>query len=303
MLPPGVEAWRARGRTVRALGMNVFVVSAESPGVTGAPLVLLHGFPTSSYDFRHILDPLARRRTVVTFDFPGYGLSDKPRNFSYSLVEQADVALNVLAEVGIARAHIMAHDVGTSVATELLARRAAGLCPVEIASVTLMNGSVHVNMAQLTLSQKILRRPLLGPLFARLARPGLFKSQMRRIFGNPDAVPDAELDDLWALIAHDQGNLNFPRIIRYVEERTRFGRRWIGALETLDQPCLILWGARDPVAVVGIAEKLARETPTARLVRMEELGHYPQLEDPARVVRELEVFLSSVELVSQAQTR
>jgi pimeloyl-ACP methyl ester carboxylesterase len=116
-------------------------------------------------------------------------------------------------------------------------------------------------------------------------------------------VPEAELDDLWALMSHDGGNLNFPRIIGYVDERKRFGRRWIGALETLDQPCLILWGARDPVAVVGIAEKLARETPTARLVRMEELGHYPQLEDPTRVVRELEVFLSSVELVSQAQTR
>jgi pimeloyl-ACP methyl ester carboxylesterase len=298
---PAVEAHRRSGRTVRALGMNVFVVEQGSGDET--PIVLLHGFPTSSYDFRHVMGPLAQKRPVVAFDFPGFGFSDKPAGYSYSLIEQADVVEVVLAEVGVKNVHLFAHDVGTSVATELLARRAAGLLHFGIESVVLMNGSVHTRMAHLTPAQKLLRRPILGRLFAHLARAGTFKLQMRRIFGERDAVPDEELDDLWSLMRHDDGHLRLPRAICYVDERLRYGRRWIGALETLDQPCLILWGARDPVAVIGIAEKLARETPTARLVRMEELGHYPQLEDPDRVVREIEVFLTAVSLADTAQSR
>ncbi len=288
-----VEAWRSRGRSVRALGMNVFVAS-HNDQAPGTPLVLLHGFPTSSYDFRHVFDSFGKQRRVVTLDLPGFGFSDKPPGFSYSLFEQADVVELVLGELGVTRAHLLAHDMGTSVTTELLARRAAHLLHFEVASVTLMNGSVHIALSHLTPSQKLLRIPRLGALFARLARFSTFRLQMRRILGRKDAVSDDELRDLFALMRLDDGHLRLPRTIGYVDERRRFGRRWIGALETLDVPSLILWGCRDPVAVVAIAEKLARETPTARFVRMEELGHYPQLEDPARVVHEVEAFLGSL---------
>jgi len=274
--------------------MNVFVATANE-GAPGTPLVLLHGFPTSSYDWRACMERFAQNRPVITLDFPGYGFSDKPAGFSYSLIELADVVEIVLGELEIKRAHLFAHDVGTSVTTELLARHGNRLLHFDVASVTLMNGSVHIAMSQLTPSQKLLRRPRLGPLFARLASFTTFRYQMRRVFGKPDAVPDEELAELFALMKRDDGHLRLPKMIGYVDERRRFGRRWIGALETLDCPCLILWGVRDPVAVIGIAEKLARETPTARFVRMEELGHYPQLEDPARVVREVESFLGDVE--------
>src|SRR6478736_2025456 len=139
-LPVGLREWRDRGRSVQALGMNVFVVHAN-PEAKATPLLLLHGFPTSSYDFRAVIDELSRDRPVITLDFPGAGFSDKPAGYSYSLIEQADVVEVVCAGLGLARAHVFAHDVGTSVATELLARRQAGLLGFGISSVTLMNGS------------------------------------------------------------------------------------------------------------------------------------------------------------------
>jgi pimeloyl-ACP methyl ester carboxylesterase len=289
-------AWRERGRSMKALGMNVFVATANDDA-PGTPLVLLHGFPTCSYDWRASMALFAKNRRVITLDFPGYGFSDKPAGFSYSLIELADVVEVVLGELEVKRAHLFAHDVGTSVTTELLARHGNRLLHFDVASVTLMNGSVHIAMSQLTAAQKLLRRPRIGPLFARLARFATFRFQMQRVFGRPDAVADEELEDLFALMRRDDGHLRLPKMLGYVDERRRFGRRWIGALETLDCPCLILWGVRDPVAIMAIAEKLARETPTARLVRMEDLGHYPQLEDPVRVVREVEAFLADVERV------
>jgi pimeloyl-ACP methyl ester carboxylesterase len=293
-LSPALREWRDRGRTVQALGMNVFVVQANA-GAQATPVLLLHGFPTSSYDFRAVLDELARERPVVTLDFPGSGFSDKPPGYSYSLIEQADVVEVVCAGLGIQRVHVFAHDVGTSVATELLARRQAGLLGFGISSVTLMNGSVHVDMAHLTPAQKILRRPTLGPLFARLASYLTFRLQMRRIFGSPDAVDERELRDAWTLLRLDDGHLRLPRMIGYVDERARYRRRWIGALETLDVPGLILWGTQDPVAVMAIAEKLERETPGAKLVRLEGVGHYPQLEAPARVAATVASFVRDSE--------
>ena len=250
-------------------------------------MLVLHGFPSSAYDFAAAVDLVRERRRVVALDFPGFGLSCKPADHGYSLFEQADVVLEVARALGLTRAHVWAHDMGTSVATELLARRERGLCPLEIASLTLMNGSVHVELAHLTVGQKLLRSPL-GEVFARLNSRATFVAQLRRTFGRE---PEAEtLDAMWELLARDEGVARMPATIGYVEERRRFRERWIGALERLDLPRLVAWGRRDPVAVMAIAERIARGTKGARLEVWDDLGHWPQVEDPSRVVRTVSAF-------------
>ena len=288
-LSADLQAWRARGRLLTVRGMEVFCVDEGSGADT---LLLLHGFPTSSHDWSRVWDAFAARRRVVALDLPGFGFSAKPASYSYSLLEQADVVELVLRELGVARAYVIAHDMGTSVATELLARRETGLLHFAIDRLVLMNGSVHAELARLTPGQKLLRRRRLGPLFARVASATIYRLQLRRILGRNEALSDQDLTDQFALIRHRNGHLRLPAIIGYYEERTRFRERWIGAVERLDLPALILWGRLDPVAVPTIAEALAAETPGAQLVWMDDLGHYPQLEDPRRVVMEVERFLA-----------
>lgn len=278
-------AWRDRGRSIATVDGRVFAIEAGSG--SGAPILVLHGFPTSSWDFADAIDSLAQRRRIVAFDFLGFGWSDKPAELGYSLFEQADVAIAVAREMGVLRAHLWAHDMGTSVATELLARRERRSLPFEIESLVLMNGSVHIELAHLTVGQKLLKTPL-GPFFARLNSARTFKAQLRRVFARPPS--DAELDGMWELAAREDGVLRFPQIIRYTEERARFRRRWIGALERFDRPALVAWGRQDPVAVLPIAEQLAREIPGAELLLWNDLGHYPQVEDPKRVVKDVEAF-------------
>jgi pimeloyl-ACP methyl ester carboxylesterase len=291
-LPPDLAAWMSRGRMMRVFGRDVFVV-VEGPD-DAEPILLLHGFPSSSYDFHLALPVLAASRRVVVHDHLGFGLSEKPREYSYSLVEQAEVAIGVWRSLGIERGHIVAHDYGTSVATEILARRARGLCPVDAASVTLSNGSVHIDLASLTSSQKILRRPVLGRIFATLSNPVVFRAQIRRILGDARAVSDEELDMMWAGVARSEGRLRMPQLASYMEERKRFEHRWIGALTALDVPAHVLWGKRDPVAVPEIATLLAGEIPGARLTWLEELGHYPMLEAPARWAEAVSAFVDEV---------
>ena len=287
-----IESWRARGRVVETPDGKVWANEAGTRRPDKPSIVILHGFPTSSWDFAAAVERIAEVRHVVVFDFLGFGFSDKPVEHGYSLFEHADTVELVLRELAIANVHLLAHDMGTSVATEICARRERGLLATDLASLALMNGSVHIELAHLTIGQELLRSPL-GPLFARLNTRMTFKAQMRRIFGRP--AKDAELDAMWDLVARENGAARLPQIVRYLEERTRFRRRWIGALERFDRPALVAWGRRDPVAVFAIAEQLAREIPSAELISWDDLGHYPQVEDPVRVASTLSKFWDRVE--------
>ncbi len=281
-----IEQWRQRGDMIPTPDGALWVLDKPGADPAATPALLLHGFPASAFDFAHSIDHLGPRR-VVTFDFLGYGLSDKPADYAYSLFEQADSVLAVARALRLTRVHLWAHDMGTSVTTELLARRARGLLPLDLASVTLMNGSVHIELAHLTPGQQLLRSPL-GPTFAKLSTRVTFGAQVRRTFARP---PDDEtVEAMWQLLARAGGAARMAQTIRYIEERRRFHRRWIGALEVCDVPTLVAWGRRDPVAVIAIAEQLAREIPGARFETWDDLGHWPQIEDPARVAATVRAF-------------
>ena len=273
------ESWRERGKYIDVPEGRVFVVElrAEASDGDATPVLVLHGFPTSSWDFVDAAMLVSKHRRVVLFDFLGFGYSDKPADHGYSLFEQADVAQLVARACGLSRAHVWAHDMGTSVATELCARRERGLLPFAMESLVLLNGSVHIDMASLTLGQRILLSPA-GEVFARWSTKRVFAAQMRRIFGR--APREEDLDAMWTLLVRANGARRLPAIIQYVHERTRFRRRWIGALERLDVPALIAWGKKDPVCALAIAEQLAKEIPGAELTIWDELGHYPQVEAP-----------------------
>jgi len=279
-LPPALAAWRARGRMLRVFGREVFVL-VDGPE-DAEPLLVLHGFPTSSLDFRLALPRLAERHRVVIHDHVGFGLSDKPTDYSYSLFEQAEVALEVWRSLGVERGHLLAHDYGTSVATEILARRARRMCPIDFASVTLSNGSILLELAHLTPSQKLLRSPTLGPIFAALSSRFVFRAQLARILGSPGSVTREELDLMWDSIAYNGGRRVLPAISSYLDERVRHRARWFGALEALDVPAHVLWGRLDPIAVPAIAEAVAAAIRGSRLTWLDELGHYPMVENPAR---------------------
>jgi pimeloyl-ACP methyl ester carboxylesterase len=128
--------------------------------------------------------------------------------------------------------------------------------------------------------QRLLRNAWLGPLLARLSSRRFFEKRMAALFGPGSRVEPAELEAMWAGLVREEGRLRLPAISGYLTERVRFRQRWIGALTRFDRPCHILWGRRDPVALAAIASQLAREIPGARLSWLDELGHYPMLEDP-----------------------
>jgi pimeloyl-ACP methyl ester carboxylesterase len=287
-----LSAWKSRGQFLDVDGRPIFV---KRSGDERAPaLLILHGFPTCSYDFAATIPLLSQKYHVVLHDHPGFGLSDKPADYSYSLTEQAETALEVWRRLGIEKAHLLAHDYGTSVATEILARWHKGNVPIDFTSLTLCNGSVHIELARLTISQRLMRHPVLGPPFVRFSNERFFKSRLRNILGQPDAVSDRELSLLWEAVTHNDGRQRLPQISRYISERTLFWHRWIGALQQWERPAHILWGRKDPIAVEAVAQQLAKDMPHSRVTWLEALGHYPMLEDPRQWSDAALQFLDSV---------
>ena len=177
------------------------------PTAIGRPLlVFLHGFPSSSYDFVPLLAALGDP-DALSFDFLGFGLSEKPRDHTYSLLWQADLAEQLVARHGGGRPVLLvAHDMGTSVATELLARDVAGRLGFELAGALLFNGSIVLDRARLTWVQRLLRSPL-GPLAARLSSEQLFRRQFSGLFSEQHPIGETELADQWALLSASGGGL------------------------------------------------------------------------------------------------
>ena len=275
-LPAGPSAWLESGELIELGGRRIFVRERAGPG---SPLLFLHGYPSSSYDWRNLFDALGDRHTIC-FDFLGFGLSEKPREHDYSLMEQADLVEALWRERINEPVVLIAHDMGTSVTTELLARDIEGKLEMELDRVMVFNGSMILAAASLTISQKVLRSRF-GPLLARFSSERVFKAQFGRIFSPSHPLSDTEAHDQWALLAHNGGNRIIDRLTSYLHERIRYADRWHGALRDWPGRLELAWAALDPVATTNVLDAVLKLRPAAPVTRLPDLGHYPQLEDPA----------------------
>jgi pimeloyl-ACP methyl ester carboxylesterase len=278
-----VAAWRDRGSDEEFRGHRIHLFER---GGAEPLLLLLHGFPSSSYDWRLLLER-ETEHAVLAPDFLGFGLSDKPRDHTYTLHWQADLVEELVSRHGDGRpVFLVAHDMGTSVATELMARDIEGVLRMEVAGALLLNGSMIQGAASPTLGQRILRSPF-GPVMSRLSSERFFRQQFGSIFSSGHPLTEQEAEDQWALICAGGGRTLSHKTIRYMEERFRHAERWHGALRDWPKPLSLAWGMVDPVATSAVLDAVLDLRPQAQLTRFEDLGHYPQLEDPGRVAQAL----------------
>ncbi len=225
-----VESWRAAGRQEEFRGHDIHTFFQDGEGPL---LVLLHGFPTSSYDWRDVV-PLLPGRKVLAFDFLGFGLSDKPRDHNYTLSWQADLTEELVDRYGGGGpVYVCAHDLGTSVATELMARDLAGELGFQLCGMLIFNGSILIERGNPTLAQKLLRGPF-GPLAARFANETFFRRQFASIFSEAHPATDQDVADNWALMCFNDGNRLGHKLVSYMDEREIYAERWHGAIQRWD---------------------------------------------------------------------
>jgi pimeloyl-ACP methyl ester carboxylesterase len=288
------DRYRSSGDLLSLGDDEVFVVDTPAGADHGAPpLLVIHGFPTSSLDWAGVLPALAADRRVVLFDLPGFGFSAKPDR-AYSIFTAADATVRLIEALGIDHLDLLTHDMGDTIGGELLARDLDGVLPATIGRRVLTNGSIYLELAALTAGQQALWAApdeLLDPVLAAdAATIALALTATLAPPGNAGSRPDpAHVRAAAEAVVEAGGNRLLPRLIRYLSDRRDHEGRFTGAIESHPSPLGIVWGALDPIAVVDMAHLLVQRRPDATLRVLDGVGHYPMIEAPgafAGAVRE-----------------
>ena len=256
----------------------------------GRPLLLIHGFPTSSWDWHQVWAALAERRRVIACDMLGFGLSAKPKS-GYSIQRQADIQMALLHELGVTEFDVIAHDYGDTVAQELLARRNEQGAATGLGRMLLLNGGLFPEQHRLLPIQRLGSSPF-GFIVGRLMNRQRFGRNFRRVFAPTTQPSEQELDEFWRLIAHNDGHRISHTLMHYIAERREFRERWVGALQQATVPLKLVDGGVDPISGKHMYEHFRQLVPDAEAVCFDDVGHYPQTEAPDRLLPEVWNFLS-----------
>lgn len=293
LMDADLERWRAAGASFDYLGFRVFYRHEGD----GPPLLLIHGYPFNSFDWAPIWPELAARFTVIAPDMLGMGFSDKPSAYAYSVGDHADMHEALLGHLGVDRCHILAHDLGDSVAQELLARHELGAPEVAIGSITFLNGGLFNEAYRPRPIQKLLSQTPLGGVFARYRRvllaPRLMDARIAEMFGPRTKPSPRLLAQFNEILDWGDGRRVTHLVGRFVRDRRLYRNRWVRAMRETRVPMRLIDGPCDPNSGRHLAERYLELIPDPDVVVLgDDIGHWPQIEAPRQV---LDHFLAFVE--------
>ena len=268
---PNRADWLAGGSRHQLTGSQYSLFVRQDGPEGGLPVTVLHGFPSSSHDWAGVLPYLvAAGMRVTSLDFLGFGDSDKPHPHDYSILEQAGFVEQVWDALGIDSTALVAHDLGVSIAQELISRG-----PDRITSMTWLNGGVFADLHRPTRGQRLLRGPL-GPLVARSISEKRLTASIRDILGRP--VDDSVMHDLWLSVDARRGTRVLQALLRYMDERRTHMERWSDAMRSYAGSQHFIWGPVDPVSGAHVLPRIREVVPGATVTVLDGVGHYPQVE-------------------------
>ena len=244
---------------------------AERGDSDAPPLLLLHGWPDSWYSFSRLLPLLPPRYRAIALDQRGFGDSERPGS-GYGIADLASDATDFLDTLGIERATMVGHSMGSFVA-----RRVAEAHPARVARLVLVgSGFSPVNPVTREVQASLTR--LENPVsteFARQFQAGTVYAPVPPDFFEGLVAESVKLPArLWRAVL--DGLLTF-------DDAEQLGR--------IAAPTLILWGDRDALFPREDQDRLVTAIPGARLTIYADTGHCPNWEIPARVAADLDAFI------------
>ena len=250
---------------------------------TGTPLVLIHGYTSSTYSWKDVFEPLAKSFHVIAIDLKGFGFSGKPDG-DYSRRAQAVLVTHLLEHLKIDKAWLCGNSMGGEVALNVAVanpQRVAGLILIDSAGVEVPGSG--------SLAPSYLLIPVVGRVLTGLALRSdkLVREGLEKSFYDRTKITEERVAAYYLPLQTRGGQLAALRA------RTQWPMFPIEPdLDKITVPTLILWGAQDALIPVAAGHKLNALIKGSRLVTFENCGHLPQEEMPARVVDEITQFIS-----------
>jgi len=288
-IPEDLQIWRDEGRFEEIDGHNIFVHASGTSKSPSHGVLITHGFPGSSIDWKNVVPRVALHTRVVVSDFLGMGQSDKPTDGTfethYSLFKKADQTIEIARREGLKEVVLVIHDMGQTVGAEIMARHEEGKLPFKIKHAIILNGSTLVDMvhfvpeqvAMLKAPDELTDRVPADTLKQFMAQDGLFSKE--------HAPCQALLDVMVAQVRAKEGDRLLTRLNRYQLERKANLQRWRDGLTKLSAPTSIYWGEQDINAKVEMAHKMKELNPDIDLHIWKDAAHWPPIEVPERLAK------------------
>ena len=267
--------------TTQVNSLNLHYLAAGQ----GDPILLLHGFPTSSHLYRNILPELAATHRAIALDLPGYGLSDKPLDIKYDYEFYADTLSGLLDALDIQRAHLVVHDLGGPAGLYWAVHN-----PQRVSSIVILNTlvfpEVHWTVTAFLLALRTpgLRDFLVSPkgLVATMKLGVVHKDRMNRATLTPYTATFETKPARKALIKAG-GGLGIGGLAKIAKK-----------LPTLEAPLRLIYGEKDRVLpdVAKTMRRLQELRPDAELTALPDCGHFLQEDAPEQIAELIAEFLS-----------
>lgn len=256
----------------------------------GQPLLLVHGTPTWSFEYRHLIKALSSSRRCIAFDHLGFGLSARPSDFSYSPEAHAQNAIEFIDSLGLSSFDLVVHDFGGPIGLPVLFRY-----PERVRRLIIFNSWMWPFDDDKDMTRK-----------ARFAGSGLGRWMYRYLNASLRLIAPSAYGDKKKLTKkiHQQYLEVFPdkdsrSLVLWALAKSMLGSRdFFASLyaqrEALQKlPVQIVWGLKDSAFLPAQLEKWRQIIPQARVDTLKGAGHWPHEEEPEQVARWMTEFLSS----------
>ncbi|WP_416150382.1 alpha/beta fold hydrolase [Salipaludibacillus sp. HK11] len=236
------------------------------------PILLLHGFLSSTYTFNLIIPILQQNFSVIAIDLPGFGRSEKSQSFIYSYRNYACFIEKCADYFNLDELYVAGHSMGGQIALHMVE-----IMPERINGIVLLGSSGYLKK-----SKKVWIYSSYLPFFDRfislyIQRVGVVNG-MKNVLYNSSLVTDKHIEEFGKPLAEKNFYKVLARLLRYRE-----GDLTSEQLNKISLPVLLLWGKEDRVVPVHIGNRLAKDLQQAKLVIFDQTGHLLTEERPNEV--------------------
>ena len=266
--------WLDRGIYFSYVNRKIFYIDEGQ----GDCLLIFHGYPYSSYDFKLVLPELTKKFRVIIPDMLGMGFSDKPSSHHYSFEDHVAMYSSLLQILNINEFHILAHDLGNSVVQELLAQYEEGDHKFIVKSIAFLNGGLFTDVYRPRLIQILLSQSptFIGKSLSKLITKKSIEKATCSVFGKNTQPSKELLNDFWEILNYNDGKSLAWKIGRLVFDKDRYQHRWINAMQKTKVPMCLINGPADPNSGIHMANRFMQLIPNADVrLLANDIGHWP----------------------------
>ncbi len=266
---------RYTSKYVNISGHNIhFIQEGKGPHI-----VLLHGIGASTFTWRFLVGKLAQNYTVTAIDLLGFGLSDKPKNFSYSIDDQCLILNEFFNKFNMKQIRIIASSMGGAIGLWY-----AKLNPQRVFEVVTISPALDPSFLRFDL-QKL---QFLGPMVSPLVTRAFIRQVMKRVVNRSDLINDETVEAYYSPYSKPDAIQSFIKSISVLRDT-----RLPGGLKGMTTPVLMIWGAQDKVVPVSVGKSIQKKLPQVQLLTHPTAGHHVMEEDPDWVFEQVSAFFDT----------